>query len=268
MSDEFLAAAAAALGAPEELVMRSAQARAAADGTSVDEILAAWAGGRAPTAPPPPSDVEPQAPEEPTPEAAPEPEPSPAVAPEPPTPAPATVPPPAARVTSITRQVSIADLPAPVLEGRRDSHARLLLGIAALFLAGLLGTVVLPAVAVDDSTAARPIRSLEAEAGRNVYVREGCWYCHTQLVRPIVTDVGLGPITRPADLGSELPLTVGVARIGPDLTHAGSRPPADDAEVMERFLRDPEGAFTVHQSYRYLSGSDLTDLVAYLASLK
>ena len=43
MSD--LAAAAAALGIPESLVQRSAEARAKASGASVDEILAAWAGG-------------------------------------------------------------------------------------------------------------------------------------------------------------------------------------------------------------------------------
>jgi mono/diheme cytochrome c family protein len=45
MSD--LSAAAAALGIPEMLVQRSAEARAAETGASVDEILAAWAGGEA-----------------------------------------------------------------------------------------------------------------------------------------------------------------------------------------------------------------------------
>ena len=45
MSD--LAAAAAAMGVPEALVKRSAEARAKATGASVDEILAAWAGGAA-----------------------------------------------------------------------------------------------------------------------------------------------------------------------------------------------------------------------------
>jgi hypothetical protein len=43
MSD--LAAAAVALGIPEELASRSASARASANGTSIDEVLSAWAGG-------------------------------------------------------------------------------------------------------------------------------------------------------------------------------------------------------------------------------
>jgi mono/diheme cytochrome c family protein len=42
-----LSAAAAAMGLPEDLVQRSAEARAAETGASVDEILAAWAGGEA-----------------------------------------------------------------------------------------------------------------------------------------------------------------------------------------------------------------------------
>jgi hypothetical protein len=47
MSDN-LSAAAKALGIPEPLVKRSAEARAAATGAEVEEILAAWAGGEAP----------------------------------------------------------------------------------------------------------------------------------------------------------------------------------------------------------------------------
>ena len=53
---ENLSKAAAALGLPESLVQRSAQARAAASGVPVEEILAAWAGGGeapAATSPPP-----------------------------------------------------------------------------------------------------------------------------------------------------------------------------------------------------------------------
>jgi hypothetical protein len=42
---EYLAAAAQALSAPESIVKRSAEARAKAGGMSIDEVLAAWAGG-------------------------------------------------------------------------------------------------------------------------------------------------------------------------------------------------------------------------------
>jgi len=42
---DLLPAVAAALNAPESLVRRSAAARAAANGTTIDDVLAAWAGG-------------------------------------------------------------------------------------------------------------------------------------------------------------------------------------------------------------------------------
>lgn len=72
---EFLAAAAAVVGGPEELVQRSAAARAQAQGVSVDEILQAWAGGSAVApapaaeAPAPAPAAEPAAPSESTAEA-------------------------------------------------------------------------------------------------------------------------------------------------------------------------------------------------------
>jgi MFS family permease len=73
---DLLEAASAALGAPTDLVQRSAAARAAADGASVDDILAAWSGGApAPTPAAPPAAAETPASE---PEPAPEPEPVPA----------------------------------------------------------------------------------------------------------------------------------------------------------------------------------------------
>jgi MFS family permease len=60
---DLLEAAAKTLGTPSTLVQRSAAARAAAEGTDVDTILAAWAGGEAPPAPQ--REKEPEAAEEP-----------------------------------------------------------------------------------------------------------------------------------------------------------------------------------------------------------
>lgn len=73
-----LSAAAAAMGIPEAIVERTAAARAAETGASVDEILAAWAGGEAgPAAATAPATA---APAETTPEATPEAAPRPEVA--------------------------------------------------------------------------------------------------------------------------------------------------------------------------------------------
>ncbi len=58
MSD-LSAAAAAALGVPEAIVLRSAAARAAETGMSVDDVLGAWAGGGSVAAPAPSSEAGP-----------------------------------------------------------------------------------------------------------------------------------------------------------------------------------------------------------------
>lgn len=58
---EFLSAAASAMGLPEAIVERSAEARAAETGASVDEVLEAWAGGEEVTAAAPPTEEEPAA---------------------------------------------------------------------------------------------------------------------------------------------------------------------------------------------------------------
>jgi len=81
---ELLTAAADALNVPETLVQRSAAARATANGTSVDDVLSAWAGGApaAGSAPAPAPAVEEPTPTadepttEPAPSQAPEPEPA------------------------------------------------------------------------------------------------------------------------------------------------------------------------------------------------
>lgn len=67
---EFLAAAAAAMDAPEELVLRSAEAKAQALGGAADDYLRAWAGGEAastPAAPAAPPQAAPAPPVEETP---------------------------------------------------------------------------------------------------------------------------------------------------------------------------------------------------------
>ena len=120
---------------------------------------------------------------------------------------------------------------------------------------------------------ALPAAGLEASAvatGRKIYVREGCGYCHTQQVRAVITDVGLGPVTRYGDLVFEDPDVLGTLRVGPDLMHAGSREPTNDPAWVIEHLRDPQEVrpWSAMPSYAYLSESDLTALAEYVVGLK
>jgi cbb3-type cytochrome oxidase subunit 1 len=104
--------------------------------------------------------------------------------------------------------------------------------------------------------------------GRAVYVREGCVACHTQSVRPIVPDVGLGPVSVAGDYVNEAPALVGIERLGPDLMHVGSR--LDDADALRAHLDDPRAdrPWSIMPSYRYLTQGDLDALAEYLLSLR
>ncbi len=265
MSSELLAAVSEATGVPEAMVERSAQARAAADGVSPEEVLAAWSGNGA---------VTPSAPSAAVPEPAPQP-----VAPETqdetpaptPTPEPAPSPEPAAPVREPTA-VAVLTAPegSPVLEGRRESGVALLVGAFGLFLVAVFFSFVLPAL---DVTPASPPPSGLSELGlegREIYIAEGCWYCHTQQVRPIVTDAKLGSVTQPDQLASIAPDTLGLQRIGPDLARSGSREPTDDAAWLTNFLTDPRSVRedSLQPAYSHLAEADVAALAQYLLESK
>ena len=42
---------------------------------------------------------------------------------------------------------------------------------------------------IDGKTVPSPVRTEDEESGRRVYIRDGCWYCHSQYVRPVNRDV-------------------------------------------------------------------------------
>jgi cytochrome c oxidase cbb3-type subunit 2 len=58
--------------------------------------------------------------------------------------------------------------------------------------------------------------------GRRVYIREGCWYCHSQYVRPVTKeDLRWGPVSEAGEYAYDLPHLFSTRRIGPDLTRVG-----------------------------------------------
>jgi cytochrome c oxidase cbb3-type subunit 2 len=58
--------------------------------------------------------------------------------------------------------------------------------------------------------------------GRQIYVREGCWYCHSQYVRPVADErLRWGPVAEAAEYAWDLPHLLSTRRIGPDLSRVG-----------------------------------------------
>ncbi len=252
---ELSAAAAAALGIPEAIVTRSAAARAEETGMTVDEVLAAWAGGGdipTPVATAPAEaegggvdegdgggSAEEPAQAEPTPEGAPAPE-------SPPSPA-----------TSVLAPAG-GEAPAPsgkppVLVGETDNPIAVLVGAVGLFVALFLVGVVGPALPTENPGARTSELPYTETAlhGQEIYQSVGCASCHTQMVRPVVADVGLGAVSL-----NDTNQVLGTRRFGPDLSNVGARITASQIDAIITGLDD-------HPSLS-LSSEDLDALVAYL----
>jgi len=69
----------------------------------------------------------------------------------------------------------------------------------------------------------RPYTPLEL-AGRNIYIREGCYNCHSQMVRPFRDEIErYGHYSLAAESMYDHPFQWGSKRTGPDLARVGSK---------------------------------------------
>lgn len=81
-----------------------------------------------------------------------------------------------------------------------------------------------------------PYTPLEV-AGRDIYIREGCYVCHSQMVRPMRAELlRYGEWSRAGEYRYDRPFLLGSRRIGPDLHRVGGKYP--DAWHYEH-MRDP-----------------------------
>ncbi|MEM9826432.1 MAG: cytochrome-c oxidase, cbb3-type subunit I [Planctomycetota bacterium] len=69
----------------------------------------------------------------------------------------------------------------------------------------------------------QPYTPLEL-AGRDIYVAEGCYNCHSQMVRPMVAETKrYGEYSKPGEFVYDHPFQWGSRRIGPDLARQGGK---------------------------------------------
>jgi cbb3-type cytochrome oxidase cytochrome c subunit len=101
-------------------------------------------------------------------------------------------------------------------------------GVVGLFVIIVMVGLVGPSIPIDAPGARSSDIAFTAGAidGRRVYETTGCAACHTQMVRPVVADVGLGPVTL-----DDTDQVLGIRRFGPDLADVGSRLAASQIEA-------------------------------------
>jgi len=111
----------------------------------------------------------------------------------------------------------------------------------------------------------RPYTPLEL-AGRNVYIREGCYTCHSQMIRPMRDEVErYGHYSLAAESMYDHPFQWGSKRTGPDLARVGGR--YSDAWHVEH-LTDPRSVVpeSIMPKYGFLASNELEaeDIGAHL----
>ena len=122
---------------------------------------------------------------------------------------------------------------------------------------------------IEEVDGMRPYTPLE-QAGRDIYVREGCYLCHSQMIRPFRDEVErYGHYSLAAESMYDHPFQWGSKRTGPDLARVGGRY-SDEWHVQH--LQDPQSVVpeSVMPQYRFLSETDLdvSDPSASLVALR
>ncbi|WP_137680204.1 cytochrome-c oxidase, cbb3-type subunit II [Aurantiacibacter suaedae] len=136
-----------------------------------------------------------------------------------------------------------------------------LLGVGVLVTVAIGGLVeIAPLFWIDNTIeeveGMRPYSPLE-QAGRDIYIREGCYVCHSQMIRPFRDEVErYGHYSLAAESMYDHPFQWGSKRTGPDLARVGGRY-SDEWHVQH--LTNPQAVVpeSVMPQYGFLANTDL-----------
>ena len=137
-----------------------------------------------------------------------------------------------------------------------ERNATLLL-VLSLFVVTIGGIVEIAPLfylenTIEEVDGMRPYSPLEL-TGREIYVREGCYTCHSQMIRPMRDEVDrYGHYSLAAESMYDHPFQWGSKRTGPDLARVGGR--YSDAWHVDHLI-DPQAVVpeSVMPSYAFLS---------------
>lgn len=165
--------------------------------------------------------------------------------------------------------------PQGVFEGHKKLERNITLLAAATFVTVAIGGIVeiAPLFWIDNTIeevdGMRPYTPLEL-AGRDIYIREGCYTCHSQMIRPFRDEVErYGHYSLAAESMYDHPFQWGSKRTGPDLARVGGRY-SDEWHVQH--LKHPQSVVpqSIMPSYAFLADTTLkvSDVSANLTALR
>jgi cytochrome c oxidase cbb3-type subunit 2 len=151
----------------------------------------------------------------------------------------------------------------------RNATLLLALSLGVVAIGGIVEIVPLFYVqnTIEQVEGMRPYTPLEL-AGRDIYVREGCYVCHSQMVRPMRDEVErYGHYSLAAESMFDHPFQWGSKRTGPDLARVGGRY-SDEWHVQH--LVDPRSIVptSIMPGYGHLArtGLEIDNIGARLAT--
>lgn len=135
----------------------------------------------------------------------------------------------------------------------------LFMGALATVIFALMVLVILPKsmlATVPVPTSLKPLSALE-QRGREVYIQNGCIYCHTQQVRDtnFTSDVEKGMGLRPsvpADYAYDSPHLLGTMRTGPDLFNVGRRLPDKNWHLLHLYQPRAVAPWSIMPAFPFL----------------
>jgi len=236
---ELLSKVAEILKAPEELVQRSAEARAEASGKSVDEVLQSWAGGEAIESSPAAEAPVEEAPVEEVVEEAP--------------------------VEEVVEETPV--------EVKKESSFVFISGVIAIAIFTYFFGYLFPKQQSENLVSESLNNTIEVNneelKGAEIYNQLNCQSCHTQNVRVVIPDSQNGKVLKNRYAEQAVILNTGLIRIGPDLSNSASREPTNNPQWLSRYLKDSSSVRenVPHPNYDFLNQQDLDYLITYLLSL-
>ena len=140
----------------------------------------------------------------------------------------------------------------------RNASILLVLSLLVVTIGGLVEVTPLFWIenTIEKVNGMRPYTPLEL-AGRDIYVREGCYLCHSQMIRPFRDEVErYGRYSLAAESMYDHPFQWGSKRTGPDLARVGAK---YSNEWHVQHLADPRSVVpeSVMPTYSFLADTDL-----------
>jgi cytochrome c oxidase cbb3-type subunit 2 len=111
----------------------------------------------------------------------------------------------------------------------KNAFLMLVLSLLVISIGGIVEVVPLFTIetTVEHVTGVRPYSPLESR-GRDIYIREGCYNCHSQMIRALRDEVErYGHYSIAAESMFDHPFQWGSKRIGPDLARVGGKYSSD-----------------------------------------